>query len=129
VICEQAPNHGSYFAYAQLIARVTLNLPFLSHEKQRQCSGTGMGSNGRSDIIDQEAVDSEPLLHQVSYQFRRRKIIPVADEHNNHSDHGKNPFSLPYNLPMHAGIFSASHLADDNQMSFIIHMELGFNTC
>ena len=26
VICEQAPNHGSYFAYAQLIARVTLNL-------------------------------------------------------------------------------------------------------
>ena len=26
VICEQAPNHGSYFAYARLIARVTLNL-------------------------------------------------------------------------------------------------------
>ena len=26
MICEQAPNHGSYFAYAQLIARVTLNL-------------------------------------------------------------------------------------------------------
>ena len=26
VICEQAPNHGSYFAYAQLIARVTLKL-------------------------------------------------------------------------------------------------------
>ncbi len=26
VICEQAPNHGSYFAYAQLIARVSLNL-------------------------------------------------------------------------------------------------------
>ncbi|MEE0153014.1 MAG: hypothetical protein UEK73_07445, partial [Acetatifactor sp.] len=22
VICEQAPNHGSYFAYARLIARV-----------------------------------------------------------------------------------------------------------
>ena len=28
VICEQAPNHGSYFAYARLIARVTLNLPY-----------------------------------------------------------------------------------------------------
>ena len=26
VICEQAPNHGSYFAYARLIARVTVNL-------------------------------------------------------------------------------------------------------
>jgi len=26
VICEQAPNHGSYFAYARLIARVTLKL-------------------------------------------------------------------------------------------------------
>ena len=26
VICEQAPNHGSYFAYARLIARVTFNL-------------------------------------------------------------------------------------------------------
>ena len=25
VICEQAPNHGSYFAYARLIARVTFN--------------------------------------------------------------------------------------------------------
>ena len=24
VICEQAPNHGSYFAYARLIARITL---------------------------------------------------------------------------------------------------------
>ena len=26
VICEQAPNHGSYFAYARLIALVTFNL-------------------------------------------------------------------------------------------------------
>ena len=26
VICEQAPNHGSYFAYVRLIARVTFNL-------------------------------------------------------------------------------------------------------
>ena len=26
VICEQAPNHGSYFAYARLIARVTFKL-------------------------------------------------------------------------------------------------------
>ena len=26
LLCEQAPNHGSYFAYARLIARVTLNL-------------------------------------------------------------------------------------------------------
>ena len=26
VICKQAPNHGSYFAYARLIARVTFNL-------------------------------------------------------------------------------------------------------
>ena len=26
VICKQTPNHGSYFAYARLIARVTLNL-------------------------------------------------------------------------------------------------------
>jgi len=26
VICEHAPNHGSYFAYARLIARVTFNL-------------------------------------------------------------------------------------------------------
>jgi hypothetical protein len=25
VICEQAPNHGSYFAYARLIARATFN--------------------------------------------------------------------------------------------------------
>ena len=28
VICEQAPNHGSYFAYARLIARV--NSQFIS---------------------------------------------------------------------------------------------------
>ena len=28
VICEQAPNHGPYFAYARLIARVTFNLPY-----------------------------------------------------------------------------------------------------
>jgi len=26
VICEQAPNHGSFFAYARLIARVTFKL-------------------------------------------------------------------------------------------------------
>uniref|UniRef100_UPI00402602D9 hypothetical protein n=1 Tax=Acetatifactor sp. TaxID=1872090 RepID=UPI00402602D9 len=28
VICEQAPNHGSYFAYARLIARVTFKLHY-----------------------------------------------------------------------------------------------------
>ena len=31
VICEQAPNHGSYFAYARLIARV--NFQFTKHLK------------------------------------------------------------------------------------------------
>ena len=31
VICEQAPNHGSYFAYARLIARV--NSQFTKHLK------------------------------------------------------------------------------------------------
>ena len=31
VICEQAPNHGSYFAYARLIARV--NSQFIKHLK------------------------------------------------------------------------------------------------
>ena len=29
VICEQAPNHGSYFAYARLIARVNSQFPSL----------------------------------------------------------------------------------------------------
>ena len=31
VICEQAPNHGSYFAYARLIARVNSQFTCLVH--------------------------------------------------------------------------------------------------
>ena len=39
VIREQAPNHGSYFAYARLIARVTLNLQHLGsvHGQLKGC--------------------------------------------------------------------------------------------
>ena len=38
VICEQAPNHGSYFAYARLIARVTLNLVLKAMDGGRDAS-------------------------------------------------------------------------------------------
>ena len=34
VICEQAPNHGSYFAYARLIARV--NFQFSTKDTKDQ---------------------------------------------------------------------------------------------
>ena len=34
VICEQAPNHGSYFAYARLIARV--NFQFSTKDTKEQ---------------------------------------------------------------------------------------------
>jgi len=50
VICEQAPNHGSYFAYARLIARVNsqvtvqlklsisiLHTSFRGENAQKQC--------------------------------------------------------------------------------------------
>jgi len=36
VICEQAPNHGSYFAYARLIARVTFNLVCRKYPKNNE---------------------------------------------------------------------------------------------
>ena len=36
VICEQAPNHGSYFAYARLIARVTLKLVWCKNSKNNE---------------------------------------------------------------------------------------------
>ena len=38
MICEQAPNHGSYFAYARLIARVTLNLVLKAMDGGRDAS-------------------------------------------------------------------------------------------
>ena len=36
VICEQAPNHGSYFAYARLIARVTFKLVWCKNSKNNE---------------------------------------------------------------------------------------------
>ena len=36
VICKQAPNHGSYFAYARLIARVTFKLVWCKNSKNNE---------------------------------------------------------------------------------------------
>ena len=40
VICEQAPNHGSYFAYARLIARVNSQLFAILQQIQRLCDNS-----------------------------------------------------------------------------------------
>ena len=82
VICEQAPNHGSYFAYARLIARVTFELcQHLIQLLTEVClgHGTAEGYGGLSVLEHDEMRDA---YHTVLLRDRHIFIhVEFADLH------------------------------------------------
>ena len=70
VICEQAPNHGSYFAYARLIARVTFKLRMILCQKlfcvsnavsvQRELFPIAHNNFTESQLLHVSAVEDGP---------------------------------------------------------------------
>ena len=87
-----------------------------------------MRTNGGAHIVDEEAVHAKARLYQVSHQFRRRQIITVADENNIVL------VTVGSHLLLHVihqcmqRFLTSSYLTDDNQMSIVIYMKLGFDT-
>ena len=82
VICEQAPNHGSYFAYAWLIARVTFKL--CQHLVQLPAKvGFGHGTaEGYSGLSIFEHDEMRNAYHTVLLRDRHVVIhVEFADLH------------------------------------------------
>ena len=69
-------------ALAAILAwRLSTSLSGLSHKEQRNGSGAGMGSYRRTNVIDEEIPESEPLLNQIPDIFRILQGVPMTDKY------------------------------------------------
>src|SRR5699024_1332952 len=103
-------------------------LSHVSHEKQGDGSRTGMGSNGRADLIDQKILSSKTFFYKLLHVIRVFRAVSVADEDTVVFIAPASHLLFHHVHQRLKGFLPPSHLSHRGQMALLIHMQKGLDS-